>query len=271
MDDLVLHPTTAKQLALAVNNTIHAYLLVGPDGLGKTTVANKFAVELIGAKADSGNAERWIYQIGPVDGKKISIAQVKQMAKFANQSKSSTVRVKAIIIDQANNMSTEAANSLLLLLEDPPPNTVFILIASSLDSLATTIVSRLQIIRFYEPNSMQMAEFAELHNIDSNMVQIIGNLPAQLIATKNDDQRQLDNEIVLRFMDGDLVSRLMLSSELKEKAQVDVFLRNLARQLVGAEDELAIKQSESLLLAQSHLYNSGNPKFVLENLALEFE
>lgn len=271
MNDLTLHPTTEKQLSIASKRPIHAYLFVGSDGLGKTTAAHRFASKALGDGVDRGDLDRWIYQLSPVDGKKISVAQVKQMAKFANQSKSSSVRAKVIIIDQANIMSIEAANSLLSILEEAPIDTIFILVANSIDGLPTTIVSRLQIVRFYEPSTKQVLEFAKTHGIENAVVKDIGNYPAKLLVSQNDDQRDKQGELVSRFVSGDLIARLIVVSELSDRTQVEMFLCNLARKLVGGDSEHTVRLGESLLLAQSHLYNSGNPKFVLENLALEFE
>ncbi len=70
MDKLVLHPTTAKQLKLALTSTHHAYLFVGPNGLGKSLAAEKFAAKLLGENVDSGDLSRWIYILKPEQGKK---------------------------------------------------------------------------------------------------------------------------------------------------------------------------------------------------------
>ena len=55
---------------------------------------------------------------------------------------------KVCVIDAADRMTVEAANSLLKLLEEPPPNWMFILVASRLERLLPTILSRVIQLRF---------------------------------------------------------------------------------------------------------------------------
>lgn len=271
MNKLVLHPTTSKQLSLALKKTKHAYLFVGPDGLGKTTAALEFATVLMGEHVEAGDLNRWIYVLKPDEGKKISIAQVKEVAKFANQSKASSVKKKVVIIDQADNIGIEAANSLLYMLEEAPSNTVFILVAKNSESLPSTVVSRLQIIRFYEPSKQQLEEFVQANNIDPKYIDLIGRRPARLLNTELLKHQLFLDKLADKFIELDLVGRLAVSTELTDKLQVEEFFKNLARKLIANEDQFTIRRGESLLLAQLHLYNSGNPKFVLECLALEFE
>lgn len=54
--------------------------------------------------------------------------------------------VKAVVIDDAEMLTTEAQNALLKVLEEPPSYTIIILGAANSDSLLPTILSRCQII-----------------------------------------------------------------------------------------------------------------------------
>lgn len=271
MDELIFHPTTSKQLLLAVKKAKHAYLFAGPEGLGKTTAALKFAANLLGEQIDAGDLSRWVYILKPEEGKKISVAQVKEMAKFANQSKALSVEKKVVIIDQADNIGIEAANSLLSMLEEAPANTVFILVSNNSESLPNTVLSRLQTIRFYEPNKQQLETFLQANNIDSKYIDLVGNQPAKLLNTELLEDQLLLAKKADRFAESNLAGRLSVVAELSDKIQVEDFMKNLARKMIINKDEFSAHRGESLLLAQSHLYNNGNPRFVLECLALEFE
>jgi DNA polymerase-3 subunit delta' len=52
------------------------------------------------------------------------------------------------ILDAAEKLSIEAANSLLKILEEPPSATLFILICQNLGGIPSTVMSRAQVLRF---------------------------------------------------------------------------------------------------------------------------
>ncbi len=119
-----------------------------------------------------------------------------EMAKFANQSKSTSVKKKVVIIDDAGAIGIEAANSLLQILEEAPDATVFILVANNSSSLLATVLSRLQSIHFYEPNNQQIAEFIQENKISPEYLELIGNRPAKLL---NPDSTLIILILLIRF------------------------------------------------------------------------
>lgn len=62
--------------------------------------------------------------------------------------KSFEARVKAIIVDNAEQMNMEASNAFLKIFEEPPPNSIIILVSSSPDRLPETIRSRANRVNF---------------------------------------------------------------------------------------------------------------------------
>ncbi len=87
---------------------------------------------------------------------------------------------KVWIIEGADKLTPEAANSLLKILEEPPPDVVFILISETEEKLLPTILSRCEIIHFF-PLSSQA-----LHSIiaaylppDSPKANLIKNWPEE--------------------------------------------------------------------------------------------
>lgn len=80
-------------------------------------------------------------------GKDLKIEQIKDMSKQAAFAPALSA-CKVCVIDAADRMTVEAANSLLKLLEEPPPNWMFIMIASRLERLLPTILSRVIQLRF---------------------------------------------------------------------------------------------------------------------------
>ena len=86
-------------------------------------------------------------------GKDIKIEQVKEMAKQGGICAGAFPEHKVCIIDDAGQMTAEAANSLLKLLEEPPPGWLFILITQQAERLLPTVLSRVVRLRFDAPDN----------------------------------------------------------------------------------------------------------------------
>lgn len=147
--------------ALAEGRIAHAYLFLGPAGIGKRLVAVNVAKELNclaeGArpcdacasckKIDAGSHPD-VRVLEPLEDKSaISIDQVRDCIKDASL-KPYEARRKVYIIDGAGRMKHEAQSAFLKTLEEPSPATVFILIAGKAEELFPTIVSRAENVPF---------------------------------------------------------------------------------------------------------------------------
>ena len=132
----------------------HAYLFIGPKHVGKMTLALNFAQALNCSAEDkpcghcrscrliaSGNHPD--VQIIAKAEKEIGIGQIKELQHQVNL-KPYEASYRVFIIDGAEYLSEEGANSLLKTLEEPPPKTVFILLARNESLILPTILSRCQ-------------------------------------------------------------------------------------------------------------------------------
>ena len=134
----------------------HAFLLEGPAGLGKSQFALRMAARVLGfdqGDPDAGSTHLHpdlITVTVPEDKKQIGVDQVRELcAALAMTSHGGGYKVA--IIDPADRMNANAANSLLKTLEEPTADTLLILVRSRLDTLPATIASRCQRIRFPVP------------------------------------------------------------------------------------------------------------------------
>jgi len=131
------------------NRISHAYLFEGPDlpagrqgRSGKKTVALWFAKCLKCQSPDitevtvPKNKEPACRQAG-----KIGIKQIRELKKYLSLSPHSSP-YKVAIIEEAEKMTSDAANALLKTLEEPRGNAVLILIANIASALPETILSR---------------------------------------------------------------------------------------------------------------------------------
>lgn len=171
---------------LESGNVSHAYLFVGPEHLGKSTVARWFATELLTRGLDPEAklaAEAQIDRLIHSDFLSLDKLWIEdqsenldEIAKSSNiqQShrwKSPAMRSDIISIDDVrviqervyetgegarrvcfirgiDRLQDAAANAFLKILEEPPEGRVFILTSSSDSSLLPTIVSRSRVLRF---------------------------------------------------------------------------------------------------------------------------
>ncbi len=138
----------------------HAYLFLGPAGVGKARTARAFAQLLLCGRPRGQAACRACGSCRKVaagqhpdlkilepDGEFIKIEAVREAGRFVGL-KPYEGRRKVLILDPAHAMNEEAANALLKTLEEPAPSTVLILIAENIHRLPGTVVSRCQRVVF---------------------------------------------------------------------------------------------------------------------------
>ena len=158
--------------SIKANRIPHSMLFSGISGTGKKSIAKALAMLLncLDPKGEescgvckyckqllSGNFPDFIIISNKTKLSKISIDQIREVYKRVSFSPYAKYRV--IVIDQAENMTEEAANSFLKLLEEPPDRNIFILNVKEPMDLLPTIVSRCQNIKFYPIPSDKIAEW----------------------------------------------------------------------------------------------------------------
>jgi len=98
----------------------------------------------------------WIIE----EDKIIGINQIRNIKNFIYSTPFSA-NYKAVIIENADNLSLAAANSFLKFLEEPPVNSIIILISRNFSYLPLTIRSRCQILRFSLPRKEEIVSFLQ--------------------------------------------------------------------------------------------------------------
>jgi DNA polymerase-3 subunit delta' len=144
------------------NNLRHAYAFLGPDGVGRRTLALRFAQALNCKKPPSpgefcGECRtcRGIARLQHEDlfvvareesDREIKIDALREMSHALALSPYDAKHQIALLLD-FEDASEEAANALLKTLEEPNPSVVLILTAQESDSLPATVVSRCEVLR----------------------------------------------------------------------------------------------------------------------------
>ncbi|HQC49750.1 MAG: AAA family ATPase [Patescibacteria group bacterium] len=136
------------------------YIFLGPDDLGKSTIALAFARNLM-AEALEGkdglNSDLHILE-AEAEKKSISIEQTRELIKALSLS-SFLDSYKIGIIKEADSLTTEAQNALLKTLEEPREKVILILIAENEEALLPTILSRAQKLYFQPVKAETIYDF----------------------------------------------------------------------------------------------------------------
>ena len=154
-----------KLLARIMRGSLpHALLLSGRRGIGKHHFAVQLAELLLcsenqaepcgrckGCRLIAAGTHPDLKQIEPPEDKQIiGVDQIRELTHYLSLT-ALCGGYRVVLIDPADCMNANAANSLLKTLEEPPANTSLLLISDRPSALPATIRSRCQVISFERP------------------------------------------------------------------------------------------------------------------------
>lgn len=174
------HIVCSLEAALARERVAHAYLLTGPRGTGKTSVARILARRVNGLSAEHDIAsELDILEIDAASNRGIDeIRALRDKIAVAP----ARLQYKVYIVDEAHMLTREAFNALLKTLEEPPPHAVFILATTEAHKLPDTVISRTQRFDFRPVRaedmvaSLRRVADAESVQVDDNALALVAQL-----------------------------------------------------------------------------------------------
>ena len=204
---------------------------------------------------------------------------------------------KIVIIDEAQQMTLEAANCLLKTLEEPPPKSLLILISSNSQRILPTIISRCQLIKFLPVKARQIAEGLKTADTEDRLkiaqiLKLACGRPGAAINLLSDSGLQKTQERVVyleNLQRSDLVDKFKYAQKLSQDIPTaheilsdwliwfrDRILENAgAKSLIvfersGGSSQNALRSIKNILGTQRLLSESGlNHRLVLENLMLK--
>ena len=168
-DVLIGHGDVLRDFMAAWNgrdaHPVHpVWMLSGPRGIGKATLAYKIAKLVYGNVGDFFiiDMAHNIDKDGKPkpDAKNISVYTVRAMIEKMQMS-SMSGEWRVILIDSVDELTTSAENAMLKLLEEPPAKTLFLLIVHQLANVLPTVRSRARVEKMHP---LTIGELRELCN-----------------------------------------------------------------------------------------------------------
>ncbi len=191
--DLVGHDAAEQQIvqAMAGGRLPHAWLITGSEGVGKATLAYRFARAILANKkngndlsvspdasaaklmAASSHPDLLILE-RPFDEKKgrylqtIPVDDVRKIAPFLRLT-ASQGSARVVIVDGAGTLGRAGQNAILKILEEPPENAIIILTAESAAVLLPTIRSRCRVMKLERLDEAHLRAIAAQNDITEDL------------------------------------------------------------------------------------------------------
>lgn len=268
------HAVAAFRDALAAGRLHHAWLIAGPEGIGKALFADKAALRVLaegagppldapgldvpddhvmahlaaaGSHPDLMRLERLVKEGGTELARSINVDQVRTLQRlFATTPSLSPWR--AVVIDAIDDLEPAGANALLKHLEEPPANTLFLLVSHAPARLLPTIRSRCRLLRLaaLDADAMTSALRAALPDADEAEIAALAEVgegaPGRAIAWRGLDIGALDEAMEALASAGDPINarRSALAQSLALKSaqpRYEAFLARAPARLAAAARE----------------------------------
>ncbi|MDH3420174.1 MAG: hypothetical protein OEM78_11945 [Gammaproteobacteria bacterium] len=202
----------------------HAWLFVGPAGIGKANLASALADYLLKNAGDApvtldaaGAAARMrvrheernhhpdLHFLAPPPEKRaIGVEQVRDViADLELTSHEGTA--KALVVEPAESMTLAAANALLKTLEEPTPSTYFLLVSHQPGLLPATVRSRCQVCSVSAPETSRALDWlTEAADADSrsslaSLLHLCGGAPLRALELSAGEYVNINNELETIF------------------------------------------------------------------------
>jgi DNA polymerase III subunit delta' len=244
--------------------TPHSYIFEGIPGCGRrktalaliqalfcTAVAGDACGVCPSCRKIAGGNHGDIHLVEPLPDKRdISIEQLRELQRELSLRPYEAPR-KACILEPAERMSVNAANSLLKTLEEPPGNALIILLTENADMLLPTIRSRCQLIRFSPLSTENVRLLLERNGVAADAADLLAPL------SEGSMQRagELDNETLAARRE-----KLITHLATLDLGRISTVF-DTAEELAGNRDETLASLDLLLSFARDTVYlNAGCPE-----------
>lgn len=210
-------------------NMTHSWLITGPPGSGRSTLARAFAAALqcTGEEVGCGHCDGCRTTLARTHGDVtdlvtdkiiISIEEVRELVQAA-QTAPTQGRWRVIVVEDADRMQERTSNVLLKAIEEPPARTVWLLCAPSPDDMITTIRSRCRQVRLQTPPVEDVARYLceqfALEWEDARQIAQVSQSHIGVAArlAQNPVKRENHRQMLLRILSAGDISEAMFTAQ----------------------------------------------------------
>ena len=177
------HQGAVGQLKTFSASPVHAYLFVGPRGVGKEEIAHLFATALVCPERGCGTCENCRLATANKHpdlitvertGSSISVDQARLVSAASLNRPKMAKRLVCVLHDFET--VDEAAPALLKTIEEPPPDTVFIILTESVTPKLVTIASRCVEVRFGRISDQEILDILLSDGVGGELAQRCANI-----------------------------------------------------------------------------------------------
>ena len=184
----------------------HAWILLGPKGIGKGGLARASIAALLGTKPGQSHPD--FFEVIPEVAGTSKTARptigVDRLRGVCSQLKLTPSRAgwRVALIDEADEMTENAANALLKTLEEPPAKAMIVLVVHDLSKLPATIRSRCSLYRIAPPPAELAAQAVSAHlpggdiALASQMLELAQGSPGRALSWIRQDAPRCWSELI---------------------------------------------------------------------------
>ena len=259
---------------LARGGKAHGYFFYGASHVGKRTFARALAAYLQSAQnikltnyfSEVATDTYFSPDLYEITGD-LPIKELRQLRSVLQRSPYSAP-LKVLIVDEAQKLRGEGANTLLKILEEPAGDTLFFMISPAASSIIETIRSRLVQISFAEVSDVQIKAHFETSDIEDLRHYWSGRpgLVARLLADRGLCEYFRRMEKTFNSFAADSLRKRFLAVDEYLSGDIIFFLDNW----ISRERNLNNTELLKRLFAARKTLATGNanPKYILHNLAI---
>lgn len=287
--------------AIKSKNISHAYIINGDKGIGKKTIAEAFALELMckqknapcllchSCKQTLAKTNIDIRYIRHEKPNTISVAEVREQLLDDAKSKPFNSEYKIYIIDEANKLTKEAQNAILKTIEEPPSYVIIMLLSDNMEAFLDTILSRcIKLNMEYIKEDILSRYLKEKYAIDIEYANNLaayarGNIGKAIEVYEIEEQKLIyeENLEILRNIKNIKMSKIIeISKNLRKRATLvefvdfvrlwyrDILLLKVAKSYSEEKKlkNIVFKSEYKYLLEQAREYNFKKISSILDIL-----
>ncbi len=259
----------------------HALLFIGPEELGKKTIA----LELVSSIFKDNLLHHPDFRLIEPKTEQIKIAQIREL-NWKLSLKPIKAPLFGAVIDKAHSMTLEAQNCFLKTLEEPKTKSLLILITEHLNYLLPTIISRCENLKFYPVKNEEINLYLEQRNVPKeNIKEIIefslGRPGKAVNFLKNPEkleERKKKIEKLKKISNSPFSFRFKYIKELSKEEDLretlDIWLSYFRRNLIFTKNNENLLKIKSILDSiQETIFLTSttnvNPRLALEILIMK--